>query len=147
MAEAWYAYGLDIIMSSMAESTTNPPDFPLPPASFEFLVESILMQTQIQLGLFHLREGEEQQEPNLPLAKHSIDLLAMLQEKTRGNLTTEEQRLLENGLTELRFRYVQVVDEQKKRNSPIATPPPEKEKEDSRPLIITADGGKGTKTE
>ena len=131
----------------MAEDTTNLSDFPLPPASFEFLIESILMQTQIQLGLFHLREGEEQHEPNLPLAKHSIDLLAMLQEKTRGNLTTEEQRLVENGLTELRFRYVQVADEQKRRNSPIATPPPKEEKKDDRPLIITADGGKGSKTE
>lgn len=105
------------------------------------------MQTQIQLGLFHLREGEEQQEPNLPLARHSIDMLAMLQEKTRGNLSAEEQRLLENGLTELRFRYIQVADEQKRRNSPIATPPSTEEKKDDRPLIITADGGKGSKTE
>jgi hypothetical protein len=131
----------------MAESTINEPDFPLPPATFEFLIESVLMQTQIQLGLFHLREGEEKQEPNLPLAKHSIDMLAMLQEKTRGNLTPEEQRLLENGLTELRFRYVQVADEQRRKNSPIATPPPKKENEDDRPLIITGDGGKGSKTE
>lgn len=131
----------------MAESTPPPADFPLPPASFEFLVESILMQTQIQLGLFHLREGEDQQEPNLPLAKHSIDILSMLQEKTRGNLSSEEQRLLENGLTELRFRFVQVADEQKRRQSPIATPPPKEEKKDDGPLIITADGGKGSKTE
>src|SRR5579875_2835594 len=130
----------------MAESTNTPPDFPLPPASFEFLIESILMQTQIQLGLLHLREGEEKQEPNLPFAKHSIDLLAMLQEKTKGNLSTEEQRLLENGLTELRFRYVQIAEEEKRKNSPI-TVVEEKKKEDDRPLIITADGGKGTKTE
>ncbi|HEY7212838.1 MAG TPA: DUF1844 domain-containing protein [Bryobacteraceae bacterium] len=132
----------------MAESTMNPPDFPIPPASFEFLIESILMQTQIQLGLLHFREkDEEEPEPNLPLAKHSIDMLAMLEEKTRGNLTAEEQRLLENGLTELRFRYVQVAEEQKRRQSPIATPPPKEEKKDDRPLIITADGGKGSKTE
>ena len=131
----------------MAESTNTPPDFPLPPPSFEFLIESVLMQIQIQLGLFHLREGDEKQEPNLPLAKHSIDMLAMLQEKTRGNLTTDEQRLLENGLTELRFRYVQVADEQKRKNSPIVTPPSPEKKEDDRPLIITPDGGKGSKTE
>jgi hypothetical protein len=74
-------------------------------------------------------------------------MLAMLEEKTRGNLTAEEQRLLENGLTELRFRYVQVAEEQKRRQSPIATPPPKEEKKDDRPLIITADGGKGSKTE
>ena len=105
------------------------------------------MQAQMQLGLLNFGdEQEEKPEPNLPVARHSIDLLAMLQEKTKGNLTSEEQRLLENGLTELRFRYVQVADEQKKKNSPI-TVVEEKKKEDDRPLIITADGGKGSKTE
>ena len=122
-------------------------DFPLPPANFLFLVESILMQAQMQLGLLNFGDQkEENPEPNLGLARHSIDLLAMLQEKTKGNLSTDEQRLLENGLTELRFRYVQVADEQKKKNSPI-TVVEEKKKEDDRPLIITADGGKGSKTE
>ena len=129
----------------MADSTLDPQDFPLPPANFEFLIESILMQTQMNLGLLHFRDKEEDAEPNLPLAKHSIDMLAMLQEKTRGNLSTEEQRLIENGLTELRFRYVQVVDEQRRAKSPIITPPTKQE--DDRPLIITPDGGKGSKTE
>ena len=127
----------------MAENTEDAPDFPLPPASFMFLVESILMQTQMHLGLMHFGEKDEKYEPNLPLARHSIDLLAVLEEKTKGNLTSEEQRLIENGLTELRFRYVQVSDEVKKRNEPAAST----EKKDDRPLIITADGGKGTKTE
>jgi hypothetical protein len=126
----------------MAEDT----EFPLPPANFSFLVESILMQAQMQLGLLNFGEQDEKPEPNLPLARHSIDLLAMLQDKTRGNLASEEQRLLENGLTELRFRYVQIAEEEKRRNSPI-TVVEEKKKEDDRPLIITADGGKGSKTE
>ena len=127
----------------MAENTEDTPDFPLPPASFMFLVESILMQTQMHLGLMHFGEKDEQSEPNLPLARHSIDLLGVLQEKTKGNLTAEEQRLIENGLTELRFRYVQVSEEVQKRTAPAAST----EKKDDRPLIITADGGKGTKTE
>lgn len=121
-------------------------DFPIPPANFFFLVESILMQAQMQLGLIDFGEKDEKPEVNLPLARHTIDLLGMLQEKTRGNLTAEEHRLLENGLTELRFRYVQASDGQKQRNSPI-TVVEEKKKEDDRPLIITADGGKGSKTE
>ncbi|HPQ15604.1 MAG TPA: DUF1844 domain-containing protein [Bryobacteraceae bacterium] len=45
------------------------------------------------------------------MARHYIDLLGVLQEKTRGNLTLEEQRYLENSLTELRFRYVQAAEE------------------------------------
>jgi hypothetical protein len=130
----------------MADSTEQLQDFPLPPASFSFLVESLLMQTQIQLGLLHLGEEGESPEPNLPLARHSIDMLAVLQEKTRGNLSVEEQRLLENGLTELRFRFVQIADEAKRRGQPAAAEIPEK-KEQEGPIIITADGGKGTKTE
>ncbi len=45
-----------------------------------------------------------------PAARHAIDMLAMLAEKTRGNLSIEEQRLIENSLTELRFRYVQATE-------------------------------------
>ena len=127
----------------MAE-TQNTADYPLPPANFSFLVESILMQTQMQLGLLNFGDKDEDAQPNLPLAHHSIDLLGMLQEKTRGNLTTEEQRLIENGLTELRFRFVQVTDELKKKAAAAAAPATEKK--DDRPLIITPDGGKGTKT-
>ncbi|HEY7307371.1 MAG TPA: DUF1844 domain-containing protein [Bryobacteraceae bacterium] len=119
----------------------------MPPVTFSFLVESILMQTQMQLGLLKLGEKDEEAEPSLPLARHSIDMLGMLQEKTRGNLTIEESRLLENGLTELRFRYVQVADEMKRRGRPEANAEAAGKKEDDRPLIITADGGKGTKTE
>jgi hypothetical protein len=119
----------------MSEGT----EFPIPPADFSFLIQSILMQTQMQLGLLHFGdEDETPEEPNLQLARHSIDLLAMLEEKTKGNLTVEEQRLLENGLTEIRFRYVQVVDEQKKKSEPAA--------EDPGPRIITSDGGKGSKS-
>jgi len=64
----------------------------------------------MQLGLFQFGEPSEEQ-PNLPAARHAIDLLAMIAEKTRGNLALEEQRLIENSLTELRFRFVQVAEQ------------------------------------
>ncbi len=84
-------------------------EFPLPPPTFEFLVFSLKTQAEMQMGL--LRFGEETDTaPNLPAARHAIDLLAMIAEKTRGNLALEEQRLIENALTELRFRFVQVSD-------------------------------------
>ena len=83
---------------------------PLPPASFSFIVLSLRAQTEMQLGLMHFGE-EEKPEPDLRLARHTIDLMAVLLEKTKGNLELEEQRLLENSLTELRFRFVQVSDE------------------------------------
>jgi hypothetical protein len=98
----------------MSDEVTQDPmpeeqDFPLPPASFSFLILSMRAQVEMQLGLMQF--GEEKPEPNLPLARHTIDLMAVLQEKTKGNLSLEEQRMLENSVTELRFRYVQVSEE------------------------------------
>jgi len=84
-------------------------DFPLPPPTFEFLVFSLKTQAELRLGI--LGYGEKPEEPELPAARHAIDLLAMIAEKTRGNLVIEEQRLIENALTELRFRYVQVRED------------------------------------
>ena len=97
-------------------------DFPLPPPTFEFLVFSLKTQAEMRMGL--LKFGEEQDEtPDLAAARHAIDLLAMIHEKTRNNLAMEEQRLIENSLTELRFRYVQVsenVGKSKLKESPGA---------------------------
>ena len=82
--------------------------FPLPPPTFEFLVLSLKMQADLHLGLMGFAEKE--QGPNLPAARHAIDLLAMIASKTNGNLEMEEKRLIENALTELRFRFVQVSE-------------------------------------
>jgi hypothetical protein len=87
----------------------NESDFPPVPATFEFLVFSLKMQAEVRLGLLAV-PGENPEPPDLGAARHAIDTLAMLSEKTRGNLTLEEQRLIENSLTELRFRFVQVSD-------------------------------------
>jgi len=83
---------------------------PLPPASFTFFVLSLRAQCEMQLGLMPFGDGEKI-EPELAMARHTIDLMGVLLEKTKGNLTLEEQRLLENSLTELRFRFVQISDE------------------------------------
>jgi len=78
-----------------------------PPASFEFLVMSLKMQAEMHMGLLHFGEESERPKPNFPLATHFIDMLSVLLDKTKGNLSLDEQRLLENSLTELRFRFVQ----------------------------------------
>jgi len=83
---------------------------PLPPASFSFLVLSMRAQAEMQLGLMPYGE-EEHPKPEFELARHTIDMMGVLAEKTKGNLSLEEQRLLENSLTELRFRFVQVSEE------------------------------------
>ncbi len=99
----------------------------LPPPTFEFLVFSLKTQAEMQLGLFQFAEKSEEL-PNLPAARHAIDLLAMIAEKTRGNLSIEEQRLIENSLTELRFRFVQVAEQ---KPPPISDKPADKPAEKS----------------
>ena len=85
-----------------------PSSQPLPPASFEMLVVSLGIQAQFELG----GEGTpENRPPDLNVARHSIDMLGVLKDKTQGNLSLEESRLLDNTLTELRFRYIQRVEE------------------------------------
>ena len=99
-------------MSDVDPNPAEQDDFqmPMPPASFSFIVLSLRAQTEMQLGLMHFGE-EEKPQPDLQLARHTIDLMAILMEKTKGNLSLEEHRLLENSLTELRFRFVQVSDD------------------------------------
>jgi hypothetical protein len=58
----------------------------------------------MSLGLLPV---EDVQEPDFELASHHIDLLAMLQEKTKGNLTAEEQQTLDDSVAELRMRFVE----------------------------------------
>src|SRR5215475_680336 len=64
----------------------------LRPTTFAFLTQSLRMQTELQLGLLYFGEEKDRPEPDFAGARHTIDLLTMLQEKTKGNLTLEEQR-------------------------------------------------------
>jgi hypothetical protein len=99
-------------MSDVATNHQEPEEYraPVPPASFTLFVLSLRAQCEMQLGMMHFGE-DEKPAPDLEIARHTIDLMVILLEKTRGNLTLEEQRLLENSVTELRFRFVQVSDE------------------------------------
>ena len=97
-------------MSEPEVPTTE--DMPLPPATFEFFVLSLKMQAEMSMGLIHFGDEQDRPKPDLRVARHSIDLLAMIADKTKGNLSLEEQRLIENSLTELRFRFVQVSGSQ-----------------------------------
>ena len=77
----------------------------LPPASLAALVQSLA--TQAAIFMADQRDPETGQSlRNLDLAKHNIDLLRVLEEKTKGNLTEEEKHLLETVLYELLMAYV-----------------------------------------
>ena len=83
---------------------------PLPEVSFNSLIFSLSSTV-----FFHLGEIADPQSgkkaKDLPLAKHTIDIIAMLKEKTEGNLTEEEKKFIENILTDLRWRYVNATKE------------------------------------
>src|SRR5436305_11576520 len=93
-------------------------------------IESVMKHAQnAALFLGHIpnpKTGEG--EVNLELAKMFIDQLAMIQEKTRGNLTNEETTVLRNTLSNLQMAYVEASGEQPKgaaqREAPAAAPPP-----------------------
>jgi hypothetical protein len=98
-------------------------EYPLPPATFEFLILSLKAQTEMYLGMMHFGEEKDRPDPDFRIARHTIDLLAMLQEKTRGNVTIEEQRVVDNALTELRFRFVQAMENKGTKAVPDAAVP------------------------
>lgn len=77
------------------------------PIDFYTFVLSLGSSAFVHLGDAPHPESGEPVKPNLALAKQTIDILAMLAEKTKGNLTPEEERFMENLLTDLRFRFVQ----------------------------------------
>ena len=76
--------------------------------TFERFLASLYMSGMLQLGLMQEQGGT----PNLDLigARQTIDSLALLSEKTKGNLTSKEENFLQNALYELRMAYVEVTN-------------------------------------
>ena len=65
-------------------------------------------------AMFYLGELAAPGQPpvlNLDMAKHNIDMLGLIEQKTKGNLTEEEQRLLDSALYETRMRYVALAQQ------------------------------------
>lgn len=79
----------------------------LPAIDFSTFVLSLSHSALVHLGDAPLPDGQGP-ERNLLLARQTIDLLGILQEKTRNNLTGEEERLLDQALYDLRLRFVEI---------------------------------------
>ncbi len=84
------------------------PRGPLPEGNFAALISMLTTQALFALGLLQVK-GQDKKEPDLELAKYNIDMLQTLEEKTKGNLTKEEETILSNTLNDLRMGYVQVA--------------------------------------
>jgi hypothetical protein len=78
----------------------------LPSVDFHTFILSLGSSALLHLGELEHPDGGPARA-DLPLAKHTIDIIAMLQEKTKGNLTPPEERLIESLLYDLRLRYVE----------------------------------------
>ncbi len=88
---------------------SDPSDSPkkLPELDFSTFVLSIIGTAYVHLGDAPEPQSSKK-EPNLLLAQQDIELLNMLQDKTKGNLSGDEERLLSQALFDLRMRYVEV---------------------------------------
>ncbi len=78
---------------------------PLPEINFASLIFSLSSTALLHLGELPDPQTNEKKK-DLPLAKHAIDTIAMLKEKTVGNLSNDEEKFVVNVLTDLRLRYV-----------------------------------------
>jgi hypothetical protein len=84
-----------------------------PSLDFNALVLSLGSSAIVHLGEApDPTTGQKREQPELAMAQESIDLLAMLQEKTQGNLTAEEGSFLQNMLFDLRMLFVEVSQRQ-----------------------------------
>jgi hypothetical protein len=83
-------------------------EVPLPEINFTSFILSLGTSALIQLGEIE-DPFTKKQSKNLLIAKQTIDLIGMLREKTKGNLTSEEGNFLDNVLFDLRMRYVKAT--------------------------------------
>jgi hypothetical protein len=81
----------------------------LPPADFAGLVSMLATQAFFALGVIRTKE-DEQRDPDFLLAKYNIDMLEVLQTRTKGNLTDDEDKLLENYLEQARMAFVKLSE-------------------------------------
>jgi hypothetical protein len=81
---------------------------PLPKGDFAALISMLVTQALFALGVLQV-EGQEEKEPDLEMAKYNIDMLETIDEKTKGNLTKEEKKVLENTLSQVRMAYVKIA--------------------------------------
>jgi hypothetical protein len=92
----------------MTNESTNTADPDSSGINFASFVLSLVHTAAVHFGDVADPNTGERHQPNLPLAQQMIDILAMLEEKTRGNLSAEERQLIDQVLYELRMRFVEV---------------------------------------
>jgi hypothetical protein len=90
------------------KTASQAPPGPVGAVQFEHLIMSLVSSAMYQLGMA-ARPGEIAPPPDLHAAQETIDILGLLQQKTKGNLTREEDELLTGSLQELRLAFVEMA--------------------------------------
>jgi hypothetical protein len=81
---------------------------PLPKGDLAALISMLTTQAFFSMGAFQI-EGQEKREPDLELARYNIDMLETLEQKTKGNLTEQEEMVLKDTLNQVRMAYVKMA--------------------------------------
>lgn len=105
------------------DSSDQDPQHQVPEASFQVLLATLATQAMAMLGLLPNMDGPGNTEANLPMARHLIDMIAVLEDKTRGNLTDEESTTLNENLHQLRMAFVAVSKQGGNSPAQKANPP------------------------
>lgn len=95
----------------------------IPEASFQVLLATLATQAMAMLGLLPSMDGTGNTEANLPMARHLIDMISVLEDKTKGNLTDEEATTLNENLHQLRMAFVAVSQQPGSSAAPAADSP------------------------
>jgi hypothetical protein len=95
----------DAAQAKAEEKTDEEQNFTLPEINFPTFIFSLNSSALVHLGVIE-DPANNQKNRNLPMAKQTIDILGMIEEKTKGNLTDDEANMLKHILYELRMLYV-----------------------------------------
>jgi hypothetical protein len=106
-SQATTAYDATVARLDTAIRATNPGMEPIPQMTFERVIQSLYMQALMQLGA----AAEPGQKPQVDIlgARQTIDMLAIVAGKTKGNLTPDEATLVDNALFELRMGFLEMT--------------------------------------
>jgi len=122
IAQSTAAYATLVEHLDTMVRAADPSRGPVPPVNFANIVHSVYMNAIMQLGLA-APEGQKPR-PDILGARQSIDMLAILADKTKGNVTEEEDRLLQTILFELRLTFIELTQQLARAQAAAPPTPP-----------------------
>ncbi len=94
----------------MSDKNTGPRKDIIPPLDFGSLMLPFYTQAMVKLGQISNPVTQKKDDINIELAKRLIDLLDLLKEKTEGNLDEQEEKVLDDALSQLKNIYIETID-------------------------------------